>query len=53
MTDADADIELLDGVDVGGDDDAPDGDELSADELAAIRASQDDPSTSPPDAEAN
>jgi hypothetical protein len=47
-------IELLDGVDVERDgDEVPDGEELSADELTAIRASQNDPATSPADAEAN
>lgn len=47
-------IELLDGVDVERDgDEVPDGDELSTDELADIRASQADPATSPADAEAN
>lgn len=46
--------ELFDGTDVEADgDDVPDGDELTPDEIASIRASQADPSTSPPDAEAN
>jgi hypothetical protein len=53
MPDAPA-FDLLDGVDVDEDGiDAPDGVELADDEIAGIRASQADPSTSPADADAN
>ena len=47
-------IELFDGFDVEQDgDEVPEGDLLSDEEIASIRASQVDPNTSPPDAEAN
>jgi hypothetical protein len=43
--------ELFDGEDVDVGDDPPDDPELSDAEVAAIRASQADPATAPPDAE--
>jgi hypothetical protein len=50
---ADGDIDLFDeDVEASGEQ-APDGDQLTDTEFAAIRASQADPSTPPADAEAN
>lgn len=42
-------VSLFDGEDVDVGDEAPDGEDQPADELAAIKASQDDPDTPPAD----
>ena len=47
------DDELFDGEDVDTGDDPPDDDDISDAEVAAIKASQADPSTPPADAEGN
>ncbi len=46
-------IELFDGEDVDVGEEPPDGDDLTEEELAGIKASQDDPSSPPLDAEGN
>ena len=51
MTDDAAHVDLFDDEDVDVGEEAPDDDNLTTDELAAIRASQADPTTPPPDAE--
>jgi hypothetical protein len=49
----DDEVGLFDGEDVDTGDEPPDDDDISAAEVAAIRASQADPATPPPDAEGN
>ena len=51
MTDDAAHVDLFDDEDVDVGEEAPDDDNLTTDELAAIRTSQADPTTPPPDAE--
>jgi hypothetical protein len=54
VTDTNPEVVLLDGEDVDANGPpAPDGDQLTDAEVAAIRASRADPATSPADAEAN
>jgi hypothetical protein len=48
-----SEVGLFDGEDVDVGDEAPDDEELTGEELAGIKASQDDPETPPADAEAS